>query len=267
MTNSPPASNNTNPLTRALAHAYTLNWEAITYVVILITAVFTRFFMLGERVMSHDESLHTRYSYNLATEGNFQHTPLMHGPVLFHMTALFYFLFGANDFTSRIYPALLGVLVVMMPLLFRRWLGKWGAILASPSCCSSRPSRIYYNRYIRHDTPNIFFSLVMIYSMFMYLSGPDNQRRRSHWLYIIAGTMLLNLGSKETAFIYIFIIGVYLALYWFVRLAQHYWRIRREEHYSIHDSDGLRRRRRCRAGHVRHTFDQPGRTTLLRCHQ
>ena len=211
-----------NLLSRTLAQAYTLNWEAITYVVIFVTAIFTRFFMLGDRVMSHDESLHTRYSYNLAEDGNFQHTPLMHGPVLFHITALFYFLFGANDFTSRIYPALLGVLIVMMPLLFRRWIGKWGAILASIMLLIS-PITLYYNRYIRHDTPNIFFSLVMIYSMFMYLSGPAEQRRRTHWLYVIAGAMLLNLGSKETAFIYVFIIGVYLALYWFVRLAQRYW--------------------------------------------
>ncbi|MEL6149894.1 MAG: flippase activity-associated protein Agl23, partial [Chloroflexota bacterium] len=208
-------------LTRALAQVYTLNWEVITYVVIFAMAVFTRFYMLGERVMSHDESLHTRYSFNLASEGNFQHTPLMHGPVLFHMTALFYFLFGANDFTSRLYTAILGVIVVMMPILFRRWLGRWGALLAAIMLLIS-PITMYYNRYIRHDTPNIFFSLVMIYGMFMYLSGPEAQRRRAHWLYIIAGAMVLNLGSKETAFIYVAIIGLYLAVYWFVRLAQHF---------------------------------------------
>lgn len=208
-------------LSRALAQVYTLNWEAIAYMVIFVVAMFSRFYMLGERVMSHDESLHTRYSFNLATDGNFQHTPLMHGPVLFHFTALFYFLFGASDFTSRLYTAILGVLVVMMPLLFRRWLGRWGALLASIMMLIS-PITMYYNRYIRHDTPNIFFSLVMIYSIFMYLSGPENQRRRAHWLYILAGAMVMNLGSKETAFIYIFIMGVYLAFYWFVRLYQYF---------------------------------------------
>src|SRR5690606_39250397 len=98
---------------------------------ILVLAIFTRFYDLGTRVMSHDESLHTRYSYNLYHDGNFQHTPLMHGPLLFHMTALNYFLFGDNDFTARIYTSLLGVLMVMSPLLFRRWLGRAGALLAS----------------------------------------------------------------------------------------------------------------------------------------
>src|SRR3972149_293689 len=120
-----------NALNSFLARAFSLNWETVLYIVIFIIAVFTRFYGLGDRVMSHDESLHTRYSYNLYHDGDYQHPPLMHGPVLFHMTALSYFLFGDNDFTSRLYPAILSIGLVLFPILFRRWLGRWGAILAS----------------------------------------------------------------------------------------------------------------------------------------
>ena len=200
--------------------SYVLNWEVLLYISIFILAVFTRFYALGDRAMSHDESLHTRYSYNLAQDGDYVHTPLMHGPVLFHFTALFYTLFGDSDFTSRLYPAILGVLTVMFPILFRRWLGRWGAIVTSLMLLIS-PITLYYHRYIRHDTPSIFFALVMVYCIMMYLSGPKSQRRRPHWLYILVSAMLLNLGSKETAFIYIFIFGTYLALFWFVRLIDH----------------------------------------------
>jgi len=203
-----------------LARAYAINWETILYVVIFLLAVFTRFYGLGDRVMSHDESLHTRYSYNLYADGNFQHTPLMHGPILFHMTALSYALFGDNDFTSRIYPAVLSVLVTLFPLLFRRWLGRAGALAASLMLLIS-PLLMYYGRYIRHDTPSIFFALVMAYCTFMYLDGPVGQRRRARWLYIFAGALLGNLGSKETSFIYIAIFGSALTLYWLVRLLQH----------------------------------------------
>src|SRR5690606_6358224 len=182
----------------AWSRAYTLNWEAIAYVIIFVLVVFTRFHELGVRVMRNAESLHTRYSYNLYNEGNFQHTPLMHGPILFHMTALSYFLFGDNDFTGRLYPAVLGVLLVMFPLLFRRWLGRAGALLASIMLLIS-PLIMYYNRYIRHDTPSIFFTLVMVYCVMMYLNGPLHLRRRARWLYIFAGAMLGNLGSKEVA--------------------------------------------------------------------
>jgi uncharacterized protein (TIGR03663 family) len=114
-----------------LARLLYLDGETIAYLVILILAILSRFWGLGMRVMSHDESLHTRYSWSLYRGEGFQHTPLMHGPLLFHMTALSYLLFGDNDFTARIYPAAVGVLVVMMPYFMRKWLGKFGALAAS----------------------------------------------------------------------------------------------------------------------------------------
>lgn len=212
----------TNTVDRWFSRGINLNWYTIVIVLILGLALFTRFYDLGSRVMSHDESLHTRYSYNLYKDGDFQHTPLMHGPVLFHMTALSYSLFGDNDFSARIYTALLGVAVVMSPLLFRRWLGKWGVILAMVMLLIS-PLMLYYNRYIRHDTPSIFFALIMLWSIMMYTSGPANQRRRTHWLYLLAAAMVLNLGSKETAFIYVAIFGIFVLLYFFVRFAQYRW--------------------------------------------
>src|SRR5258706_12478338 len=89
-----------SPLNNLLARVYTLNWEAIFYVGVFVVAVLTRFINLGDRVASHDESLHMQYSFNLDKKGDFQHTPLIHGPVLFHMTALMMFLFGDNDFTA-----------------------------------------------------------------------------------------------------------------------------------------------------------------------
>ena len=196
-------------------------WEIIIYIVIFLLAIFTRFYALGDRVMSHDESLHTRYSWNLFANGDFQHTPLMHGPVLFHTTAFFYSMFGDNDFSARIYTALLGIAIVMFPLLFRRWIGPWPAMIASALLLIS-PLMMYYNRYIRHDTPSIFFGLIMAYAIFMYLDGPAGQRRRAHWLALLSLGMIFNLGSKETAFIYIAIFGSALTLYWVVRLLQYF---------------------------------------------
>jgi len=196
-----------------------VNWLVIAYVVIFALAVFTRFYDLGSRVMSHDESLHTRFSYNLYNEGDFRHTPLMHGPILFHATAFFYSIFGDSDFSARIYTALVGVLMVMSPLLFRRWLGKWGTLIATVLMLIS-PLVMYYNRYIREDTPAIMAGILMMWAILMYLSGPENQRRRAHWLYILGAAMIWNLGTKETAFMYIAIIGMFLAIYWFVRMAQ-----------------------------------------------
>lgn len=212
-----------DPLRPLLNRLYTLDWERVLYITLFVLAVFTRFYNLGDRVMSHDESLHTRYSYNLYHDGNFQHSPLMHGPILFHMTALSYFLFGDNDFTARIYTAVLGVLMVMFPLLFRRWLGRTGALVASFLMLIS-PMLMYYNRYIREDTPSIFFTMVMAYATLRYLSG-EGRHRQARWLYILAGAMLCSLGSKESGFFYIIIFALVLLVYWFSRLVQHFQRV------------------------------------------
>ncbi len=201
-----------------------MNWETWVYVVILLLAIFTRFYILGDRTMSHDESLHTKFSWDLYKNGVFQHTPLMHGPILFHVTAFNYFLFGDNDFTARIYPAVLGVLMVMFPLLFRPWIGRWGALLASVMFLVS-PLILYYNRYIREDTPSIFYTLVMVYCIFVYLNGPLHLRRKARWLYIFSAAMLASLATKEVAFMYIAIFFGLLVLYWLVRMGQHFMRL------------------------------------------
>lgn len=218
-----PFDREPNPLTQLWNRSYTINWEVIVYVAIFLIAVFTRFHNLGDRVMSHDESLHTRFSWNLYTEGSFQHTPLMHGPILFHFTALNYTLFGDNDFSARIYPAVLGVIItVFFPLMFRRWLGRWGALLVAVMLLIS-PLMMYYERYIREDIPNIFYSVLMFWGIMMYLDGPPNQLRKSRWLVLASIGMIGSLGSKETAFIYIAIFWLFLFFYWLARLAQRYF--------------------------------------------
>ena len=73
--------------------------ERAAWLLVMVVALLTRFYMLGERVISHDESLHTYYSWQLYRGQGFQHTPLMHGPFQFHLVALSYFLFGANNGT------------------------------------------------------------------------------------------------------------------------------------------------------------------------
>lgn len=201
-----------------------LRWEILVFIAIFAFAVFSRFYNLGDRVMSHDESLHTQFSYDLYIKGKFEHTPLMHGPILFHFTALSYYLFGDSDFSARIYAAVVGIMVVMSPLLFRRWLGRWGTILAMLMLLIS-PLIMYYSRYIREDMPAIISSILMAASILMYINGPIGQRRRAHWLYILSAAMIWNLGSKETAFIYIAVFGAFLTLFWLVRLAQYFYGI------------------------------------------
>jgi len=193
------------------------DWERVAYLALFVLAIVTRFWDLGARVMSHDESLHTRFSWNLYQGQGFAHTPLMHGPLLFHMTALNYLLFGDNDFTSRIYTAVVGTIVVMMPLLMRRWLGKAGSVVASFFLLIS-PMILYYSRYIRHDMPAILGALLIAVSIWRYV-----ENRRFASLVWMAGGQALLFASKEVSFIYIAIFGSFLVLFLITRLLDATW--------------------------------------------
>lgn len=105
-----------------------IRWETLLIIVILGLALFTRFYHLGDRVMSHDEVNHVVPSWELYMGRGYRHDPITHGPFQFHVVALSYFLFGDNDFTSRIPAALFSVATIMTVTLgFRRYLGRNGA--------------------------------------------------------------------------------------------------------------------------------------------
>lgn len=183
------------PLTALLS----LNWEMVFYIAIFVAAIATRFYDLGERVMSHDESLHTLYSWNLYAGKGYQHDPLMHGPFLFHINAVMYFLFGDNDFTARLSAALFGIVLVVLPYWFRPWLGRVGAISTSLMILIS-PGLMYYSRYIRHDVYIMVWTVLMFLAFFQFMRS-----RRSLWLYIGAAAVSLMLSTKEVSYIHGFI--------------------------------------------------------------
>ena len=186
----------------------TLNWEMVFYLTLFVLAVLTRFYDVGARVMSHDESLHTVYSWNLYVGKGYLHDPLMHGPFLFHLNALMYFLFGDSDYTARIAPAIFGVVLVILPYWLRPWLGRLGALAASVMFLIS-PGILYYARYIRNESFINVFTVLMVIALFQYM-----RTRRSLWLYVGTVAISLMLSTKEVAYIHGFIGATFIALVW-----------------------------------------------------
>ncbi len=172
-----------------------LDWEKVLYLALILLAVLTRFWDLGARVMSHDESLHTYFSYQLATGKGFSHTPLMHGPFLFHITALSYFLFGADDFTSRIPTAVFGVVMVGLPYFFRRQLGRAGALATSVALLIS-PSILYHARYIRQEGFILVWVTLTVLFIWRYV-----ETRRAGWLIALTAALAFHATDKSTSFL------------------------------------------------------------------
>src|ERR1700747_537740 len=99
----------------------------------LITAVgfVFRIWDLGSRAMHHDESLHALYGWYLYVGRGYTHDPMMHGPFLFHMTALMYLLFGDSEVSFRLSFVLLGTGAIALMYFLRNELGRTGAIAAA----------------------------------------------------------------------------------------------------------------------------------------
>ena len=191
-------------LERPLSGLLRINWESAAWILLFVLAVVSRFYDLGARAMSHDESLHAVYSLDLYRQGSYQHNPMMHGPFLFHANALIYALFGVTDATTRIIPALAGIGTVMMAWFFRRWIGRTGALLAAFMLLIS-PSLLFHSRYIRNDIYIVFFAMFWVYGMFRYLED-----RQTKWLYVMAGGMALGFIAKEVQFMTGAIFGAFV---------------------------------------------------------
>lgn len=213
----PPAPAAADWFERPLAAWMTFNWERALYATLIILAVISRFAMLGDRVVSHDESLHTQFSYQYYNGEGYQYQALMHGPFLFHATSAAYWLFGVSDFTSRVPVALLGIIIVAMPLLLRDWLGRRGALFASFFFLIS-PYITYYSRYIRHDIYVITWALIVFISMVHYL-----RRREDKYLWWFAAGTALMFSTKEVSFLYVAIFGSFLVVRLLSRIALQQW--------------------------------------------
>ncbi len=194
-----------------------LTVEVAIYIAVMLLAVLTRFYDLGTRVMSHDESLHTYFSHLLYKGQGYQHNPMMHGPLQFHLIALSYFMFGASDFTARIPAALFSVATVGLAWLWQRYIGKTGAIMAAILVLIS-PMLLYYGRYTRED-PYVGVSLfLMLYAILRYFESGG-----ARYIYIIAGSLVIHYLTKETAYIYTAQMLIFLAVYFIARVTRKPW--------------------------------------------
>jgi len=124
---------------------------------------------------------------------------MMHGPFLYHINALIFFLFGVSDYTSRISVALYGTILVATPYLLRKWLGRTGAVLSSLMFLVS-PVLLHYSRHLRHDMLACVWTMLMVIALFKFLD-----QRRDIWLYVGTAALTLSLCTKETAYIFGFI--------------------------------------------------------------
>ncbi len=213
-----PQENRTSWLERPLLTSLNINWETLIFASILILGLLTRFYDLEPRVMSHDENSHVYYSWRLYEGDGYQHTPLTHGPFLFHITAFSYFLFGDNDTTARLPYALFSVAAVAFLWFYRRYLGKAGTIITALLMVIS-PYMLYYGRYVRNEAFVAFFGIVTLWAILRYLE--TGEAKYTYWL---TAATVLHFTAKETSFIYTAQAMIFLGLLFIYQVTKHPWK-------------------------------------------
>ena len=191
--------------------------EVALFAGIILLAIVTRFYDLETRVMSHDESLHTYFSWLLYRGQGYQHTPMMHGPWQFHWIALSYFLFGVSDFTARIPAVLFSIATVGLIWYWRRYLGRTGALIAAILMVVS-PYMLYYGRYVRNESYAGLAGVLLLYAILRYLESGHTR----HMMLVTLATVL-HFTAKETAFIYTAQVILFLGAYFVIQITRRPW--------------------------------------------
>ncbi|NTU80550.1 MAG: TIGR03663 family protein [Chloroflexales bacterium] len=205
-----------------------VNWEVAAYVVIIIASVVAHLWALERMALHHDESIHAWSSWRLytgagafncwsglddagkpkggATAPTYCYDPVYHGPSLYYLTSLSYFLFGDGDAQARLPMAVAGILMVASAWWLRPYVGRGGALVAAV-LLGFTPALLYYTRFARHD------GLMVLWEMWMFVGALrwiDTGRAR--WLYLTAAAIALAIATHELYYILFFIFGVFVLM-------------------------------------------------------
>lgn len=194
-----------------------LSWEMVLWVAIIVLAVVTRLSDLSDRAMHHDESIHGVFSYDMFKGKNvYRYDPTWHGPVLYYMVSLSYFLLGgASEFSARFAPAMYGIGLVAICWFLRPLIGKVGAI-ASALLLLISPTILYYSRSLRHDIFATFGMLLFVIALFRFAQLHD--RRKIGWMGVAGLGFFILFGSHEMSFMNLAIVLSWLGIIFLLEL-------------------------------------------------
>ena len=184
-----------------------LSGESLLYVVILLAAAALRLAQLGYWPLLWSEATQAWGPWRLIQGGRPE--TLDYSPLLFSGNLFNFALFGASDAGARLWPALFGTLLVLLPYLLRDRLGRWGALAASLLLALS-PSLLYFSRTLDGSIVAAAAALGLLVA----IKGYVESRRRE---YVYGGAVALALGLMSGATFYTFLVALlgftaYLAL-------------------------------------------------------
>ena len=174
---------------------------------VLIVGIAARQLLLGPAPFHPDEAIHAFFSQGF---GGYHYDPVYHGPLLYHLVAGVFGVFGAYDFTARLVPSLLGIgLLAMILFPMRRFVGNRAAI-AGAALVAISPSIVTYSRHLLHDSLVLVLTLGAVLCFAWTLQYPSDTRDGRNVRIGLAAFLTLFLATKAN----FFFILVMLLAFW-----------------------------------------------------
>ncbi|MHB8753066.1 MAG: hypothetical protein ACYDBJ_28250, partial [Aggregatilineales bacterium] len=168
-----------------------LSIDTVLYGLFAIVALALRLIQLGTIVLNDTEA-HEALAVFRVIDPNAVGTPLVtHQPLMFAANALFMAIGGSNNFMARLATALIGVMIVLMPLLYRRWIGRAGALIASGALALS-PVLLISSRTMAGPVWTIALALGAV-----WLTGRFVETRRAPYAIMASALFALMLFASE----------------------------------------------------------------------
>ncbi len=182
----------------------------IPFGLITILSIFMHLFQLDKQSLHHDESMHVFYSWfiykgDLEAFSNI-HSPMMHGPFQFFFNSLIFHIFGDTNYSARLLPAIFGIILTVLPILFRKDLGNILTLLFAFTLTIS-PTLLYFSRFARNDIYVAVWSLIIIACFIGY-----NKTGKFKYLIITSVILALFFITKESAYIFTAFLLFYLLI-------------------------------------------------------
>jgi uncharacterized protein (TIGR03663 family) len=173
--------------------------DRIVWIVVgvAVLALAVRFFALGERIAHWDEGRVAWWTLNYMETGTYRYRSIIHGPFINYVNTYLFGLFGASDFSMRLFVAALTGLIPLTALGLRERLAD-SEVVAFSLFLAFNPLFLYYSRFMRGD-PLVLSFMLIAFVLFVRLL--DTGRRR--YLWVGAVFLALAFASKENAILYL----------------------------------------------------------------
>ncbi|MFQ6013925.1 MAG: flippase activity-associated protein Agl23 [Anaerolineae bacterium] len=189
-----------------------LTVEVALHALIVLMAAGARFYALGRWPLGEGEIRVAVAAWDLSR--GLTPTGEVTGPFLYHLSALFFLLFGGGDFVARLGPALFGLALVAMPHFLRQHLGRYGA-LATALLLALSPTTLFFSRLLKGEVVVAACWLGLLVGL-----GGYWRERRVAYLYAAVLALALALTADPLAYTMLLVFATFLALLWFVEYLQ-----------------------------------------------